>query len=197
MATVRGFTLIELLATLAVAAIVMAMALPAMSSMILDNSTSAATNEMLAALNYARTQAMVRRSRTILCRSGDYAASIPQCDSQSQPPAHDGYEDGWIVFEDTDGNKQPGAASDVLRRFAPASRGSLSIRGNSKVRNRIEFAAQGMATAYNGTVVVCDRRGWSDGGHHARLIVIGFSGRIRSIAGDEQGSAPSIGSCSP
>ncbi len=197
MTRIRGFTLLELLTTLAAVAIISALALPAMSSMILDNSTSSATNQMLSALNYARAQAMTRRTRTIVCRSGDYAADIPKCDSGSQSPSHDGYEDGWIVFQDMDSDKQPNTGTDVLRRFAPQAASALTIRGNSKIRDRIEFAAQGTVAAYNGTMVVCDRRGWTDGGRHARLIVIGFAGRIRSTAGNEQTSSPPIGTCQP
>ncbi|MEN9849777.1 MAG: hypothetical protein RL368_2517, partial [Pseudomonadota bacterium] len=61
MKTQRAFTLTELMMTLAVAAILMAMALPNLRYTIFDNRMTAKTNELIGALNFARTESITRR----------------------------------------------------------------------------------------------------------------------------------------
>jgi type IV fimbrial biogenesis protein FimT len=61
MKTQRAFTLTELMITIAVAAILMAIALPSMRYTIFDNRVTSKTNELIGALNFARTEAITRR----------------------------------------------------------------------------------------------------------------------------------------
>ncbi len=58
----RGFTLIELLFTIAVAAILMTVALPAMSNFIKDNRLTAQANEFIQGVRVARAEATKRRN---------------------------------------------------------------------------------------------------------------------------------------
>ncbi|MBW8811742.1 MAG: prepilin-type N-terminal cleavage/methylation domain-containing protein [Lysobacter sp.] len=57
-----GFTLIELLVTIAIAAILLALALPTFTESIRANRVSTATNQMLATLNFARSEAVRSKS---------------------------------------------------------------------------------------------------------------------------------------
>ncbi len=60
----KGFTLVELIVTLAIAAILMAVAAPNFSNMLQDNRITAHANQFIAALTYARSEA-VKRSAAI------------------------------------------------------------------------------------------------------------------------------------
>jgi type IV fimbrial biogenesis protein FimT len=62
-----GFTLIELLVTIAIAAILLALALPTFTESIRANRVSTATNLMLATLNFARAEAVRSKSSARIC----------------------------------------------------------------------------------------------------------------------------------
>lgn len=58
----RGFTLIELLVTLVVAIIIMTIAVPSFQGLVTSNRSASDYNEVLAGLNYARSEAIKCRS---------------------------------------------------------------------------------------------------------------------------------------
>lgn len=191
-----GFTLVELLVTLAVLGVLIGIATPSLRSLFLNQSDVAATNDFLVALDYARTQAVLRATVVKLCRAGPQAAALPACDSSTTDPAHDGFEDGWLIFTDADGNGRPDAEADILQQSGPLTHASLTIRGNSNVRSHLSFTSLGTAAAL-GQLAICDERGWSDGGSHAHVLVVSLGGRVRSVAGNANDSATPIQSCTP
>lgn len=83
----RGFTLIELMVTIAVLAIVIAIAAPSFTSVIQSNRTTALHHEILGALQLARSEAVKRRSDVIVCRSED----MEDCSNGAD------WTVGWIV----------------------------------------------------------------------------------------------------
>ncbi len=75
MTTERGFTLLELLVTIAVAAIVMAVAVPSFRTIVISNRLSSAANEYVAALTEAKLEAVRRNRETLMCGSSGNPAS--------------------------------------------------------------------------------------------------------------------------
>jgi type IV fimbrial biogenesis protein FimT len=63
----RGFTLVELMVTVAVAAILMAIAIPSFKTITVSNQLDAAANDVVNALNTARMQAIKRNADTQMC----------------------------------------------------------------------------------------------------------------------------------
>lgn len=66
-----GFTLVELMVTLAVAAILMAIAIPNFTALINSNRLTATGNELVASLQLARSEALRRNTQVRVCRSED------------------------------------------------------------------------------------------------------------------------------
>lgn len=62
-----GFSAIELLVTLAIVAIVAVVAAPSFSSMLLSTRTTSISNQLFGDLNLARSEAIKRNSRVLMC----------------------------------------------------------------------------------------------------------------------------------
>ncbi|SET73487.1 GspH/FimT family pseudopilin [Stenotrophomonas indicatrix] len=70
-ATSSGFTLLELMVTVAVLAILITVALPSFSAMIVGNRITAAGNDLMAGLQFARHEAIRRNAAVQVCASAD------------------------------------------------------------------------------------------------------------------------------
>ncbi|MDV3514569.1 GspH/FimT family pseudopilin [Stenotrophomonas sp. C1657] len=70
-ATSSGFTLLELMVTVAVLAILVTVALPSFSAMIAGNRITAAGNDLMAGLQFARHEAIRRNDAVQVCASAD------------------------------------------------------------------------------------------------------------------------------
>lgn len=93
----RGFTLIELLITLAVLAIVLAIAAPSFTSIIQSSRTQAISNDLMGALQLARSEAVKRNVQVDICRrNGNACANAAD------------WGNGWLV-------KVNGAGGAVIR----------------------------------------------------------------------------------
>lgn len=69
-----GFTLIEMMVTIAVLGILVAIALPGFRAFVIDSRMTAQANEFLAALTFARSEAIKRNaSVTLSAKSGNWA----------------------------------------------------------------------------------------------------------------------------
>ena len=90
-----GFTLIELLVTIVVATILLAVGVPAFQSFIKNNRVTAQTNDLVSAIQLARSEALKRGVNTVVC------ASI---DQKSCSNNKDTWAAGWIVFSDLNRN---------------------------------------------------------------------------------------------
>lgn len=146
-----GVALVELLVTVAIVAIAVTAALPDMQELVQDASVSTRANELLAGLNYTRSEAVKRNTRVTMCKSRDGAACA----------AGDGgnWKLGWIIF--VDGNV-PAAldGTDEILRVQGAPSGSGSVIGAGAVDNYVSYLSNGQASladggAQAGTFSVC------------------------------------------
>lgn len=106
----RGFTLIELLITVALVAIAATLAIPAFSSLVRGNQATARANELVAALNFTRSEAIARAVEVSLCASTNPNDPDPTCSGSTSD-----WVAGWVSFVDNDGDEQHDSGEQVLR----------------------------------------------------------------------------------
>jgi len=98
-----GFTLVELMIAVAIVAILAAIALPSFQSSLRSNRAATATNEMLASLSLARSEAIRNNRGASICPSADGAA----CSAS--------WDDGWIVWVDANEDNTVNPGENVIR----------------------------------------------------------------------------------
>ena len=155
-----GFTLLELLVTLAVAAVLVAIAVPSYRDMVERNAMAASTNDLVGSLNYARSEAVTRGRETYVCPTQDKQT----CTGQGR------WTEGWIVYAPDPGSDIP--TGENLLQVHGSVRDQLSIEGASE----LVFDANGFTTNYS------NLRLESPESNETRLICIARSGRIESHA---------------
>lgn len=132
----HGFSLIELMVTLGVLAVVIGIAAPLFTTMTNGNRLTGASNELIAAFQIARSEALRSNARTVLCQSADAVTC-----SNTVPWR------GWIVFTDANANNLPDAAE--IRRVGTIEV-PLEVRAsNNIINNRITFRGDGLAYSNN------------------------------------------------
>jgi type IV fimbrial biogenesis protein FimT len=160
----RAFTLVELLITLAVMAILLALASPSIRDALLDRRLAAATGALEADLLAARGAAVFGAVSTVACPGDTTMGCSPVPD----------WTDGWLVFEDRDGDREFRSGEPLLRIGAGVE--GVTIR-SSQARRRLRFGANGTAPGSNATLRICDERGTAE----ARQLRLSNSGRLRSL----------------
>jgi len=180
-----GFTLVELLVTLALAAIIASQAVPSFSSMIKSNRLATETNTLVGDINLARSEAIKRSTRVILCRSADPAAANPTCGGTANT-----WTSGWLVFASGDANNTYDSATDTLLRIGKPRGGQVQIKTNGTSDNNLEYDPDGTTNEGGSTAIfaICDDRAESRG----RQIQVNGAGRPRLVKGT---SATPIPSC--
>jgi type IV fimbrial biogenesis protein FimT len=176
-----GYTLIELMSMLAVVSILVSVGLPMLNVFFDSNRMVSNTNDLVAGLNIARSEAIKQQMRITLCQSADTAS----CTGSGQ------WEDGWIVFQDPNGNATVDGGERILRLNAAVD-GQVTIRSNdvgNQIASSVSFTSRGLPKALNGgaqsgTFRICDKRGLkvnADGvSTVARGVVLSPSGKVRS-----------------
>ena len=163
--TKNGFTVIDLMMTLAVAAVLLALAIPSFNTLALNKRITAQTNEFLSSLALARSEALKRVSPVTVCRS----ANGTTCANSG------GWEQGWIVFNDKDKDAQVDSTNEPILKYVTTLPGGNTLRGSTNVARHITFVSSGSAVQL-GTLALCDERG---AGEHARSINVSITGRSR------------------
>lgn len=172
-----GFTLLELMIVLALAAVILAIGAPSFTEFRRNGRLTADANDLLTAVQVARTEAMKQQRTVSLCASVDPLAAAPACSGS-------GDFTGWIVFADPDSDCTVAGAAEVAQAGGrpAADRGNVVSVADGAC---LSFGANGFllnappATARH--MVYCDERGFAlqggTGQSAARGIEVSRTGR--------------------
>ncbi|MGH8608493.1 MAG: GspH/FimT family pseudopilin [Gammaproteobacteria bacterium] len=187
-----GFTLIELMVAVAVLAIALGAGVPSMSEFIQNSRLAAHTNDLLASLHLARTEAIKRNARVTLCPSTNAAT----CAAPGT-----GWGMGWMVFADAAPfcvRANPIDPAEVVldSHGAAAINVSITPRVGDTIGNCVSYTSRGAirdaaGAAQNGVFRVCDERGLG----HARGLVLIPTGRVEFTKAMTDLDPASTGTC--
>jgi type IV fimbrial biogenesis protein FimT len=164
----RGFTLVELLVVLAMGAILLAIAIPGYAFLANTNRLAAVTNDLVSAIQLARSEAVKRGMRVTVCKTGNAMAPAPACDTVV------GWQQGWLVFVDG-GTRGVIDTGDMLLRVqgsAPAAVAITASNYSSHISYLPSGVSQGSNGLPNGTLRICVAG-------NRRDIIINSTGRPR------------------
>jgi type IV fimbrial biogenesis protein FimT len=171
----QGLTLVELIITLVVAAILLTLAAPNLSSFLKRDRLATQANDLVADLALARSEAIKRGGVIVVCKSSDPMATPPSCNTTDGDP----WTTGRLIWADANGDNTV-QSTEVLRireALDGNSNGLYGENGAAGTANQVRFTGLGMASPPNtmSQLVFCDNRGPSEG----RAVVIGPTGRAR------------------
>lgn len=172
-----GITLIELIVVLLVVGILAGIAAPNFQPFILNQRISSHTNDLVADLATARSEAVKRAAPVTVCKSlnPSPAAGLPACN----PTASDPWTTGRLVFADADGDGVLDANEELIRIRAPLEGVSVRLGGDGNAAgtaNFVMFRADGTTSlTAESQWILCDRRGTV----HGRAIALNTAGRTR------------------
>jgi len=185
MKQICGFTIIELLIAVVVLGLMLTMGVPSMAGFMKNSRVKGQAYEFINTLNYARSEAIKRKERVVLCRSANPTASSPTCGGVANT-----WTTGWLIFTDPDDNDVYNSGTDILLKVGSNIPPNVNIRTNSTANNNIEFNADGTTNEGGATarVAICDDRG----PNYGRQINISAIGRPKLEKGT---TSVAISSC--
>lgn len=161
-----GFSLTETLVVMAVAAILAGVAVPSFGAWMRETRLTTMTSDLLSTLHFARSEAIKRNRRVTLCTSV----------TQDGCAENIGWQFGWIVFEDRNGDGRRSDAEQILR-VAAQQGATTRMSGGTSVRDYVSYVPTGetrtrAGALQMGAITACEG-GW------ARRVVIAATGRPR------------------
>lgn len=135
-----GFTLIELMVTLVVLGIVAAIGLPNLRDFLVSNRLTGDINSFVGLVNYARSEAISRNQKVIICPKSNGGDACQNSTSWNQ------YE--LQVFIDVDGSNDRNAGDTLLKTLPAvdvAGQQTRFVCSSASCPNKVVFNAMGFS----------------------------------------------------
>jgi len=166
-----GFTIVEFLVTLSILSILMALASPSLVTMVESSQMRILNNDFLDHLRLTRSEAILRGMRVVICT----ANSASTCSTSA------GWQQGWLIFSDSNNNGRR-EVNELLIRYRSAAPAGWSMQGTRTIARYVSYDEMGLTRFTGGgfqagTVTIC-RLGSSRA--PPRQVIINSLGRVRS-----------------
>jgi type IV fimbrial biogenesis protein FimT len=156
----RAFSLIETLVALTVLSSLISIAIPSLSSIIQSSRQTTQTNQLIGALNYARSAAIANREMVSLC------AGNTNCSHSTR------WREKILIFRDLNRDGQLNQGDTLLVVASLAENYSWNW-SNFRNQNHMSYKPDGTTHSLNGTFTLCLQD------HPTRAVVINAAGRAR------------------
>ena len=161
----NGFTLLELLFSIAILTIIFSLVIPAIDNLRLFSQSAAATQELMAILNFSRQQSVTHK------------VSVSICPTNNKDTCGNDWRDPLIIFHDNNGNGLRDAGESLLRYSDILKRGEKLVWRSSGSQRYIRYKFRGETRNQNGRLSYCSKNNQT-----ITQIIIYHTGRAR-VAG--------------
>lgn len=149
-----GFTLVELIVTLVILGILTAIAIPSFRNFTRSSEATSAANDLVSAMNLARSEAVTRAQRVSICKSANQTSCVTTGE----------WDQGWIVYVGE-------TIIDELLRTNAAPAGLVTMSGGPNI---MTYAPSGFFSGVsNGTIAVVSDTSQIN-------VIFSSTGRVRS-----------------
>ncbi|MDE2081846.1 MAG: GspH/FimT family pseudopilin [Burkholderiales bacterium] len=175
-AAAAGLTLIELMVTIAVAAILMATAIPSFQAMIQRNRVITEANSLVSDLQFARSEAIRQGLPVSLCVSADGRTCL----------GANTWHSGWIVFVDT------AASGSIASGVTPLRKRDAFVGGDTFVA---DSGASALTYSRDGFAINMPAGGTTLVLHTSPVNAAATRCVALGLTGHQTGQSPGTGNC--
>jgi type IV fimbrial biogenesis protein FimT len=167
----EGFTLLELIITIAIASLLTALAIPSYQYVMNDNRMAGEVNDLLAAMQYARSEAIKEGSDVVVCSStsGTACSGAPN------------WQTGWIVFSDPDNNGTLEAGETILK-YHNAFTGTDTFVSADNITSAVQFSRDGFAVGLANAGVNMRLHNNTDSATYTRCLDVSIVGALTTVS---------------
>jgi type IV fimbrial biogenesis protein FimT len=142
-----GFTLVELMTVLTIVGILIGIAVPSYKYVTRSSRVSSEANQLLADMQYARSEAVREGSFVTVCPTSTLTVSTSGTVTAASCAGNSNWANGWMVFSDLTGNGIFNSGPDQVLRWYPKFTSTDTFAPQSGTLTQIIFNREGYATS--------------------------------------------------